>query len=122
MQAELEPRNAAYCWADKRAFQYLRFLGDKCKQHKDYKNIQIELRSIYIALCEMESDSLCDIQSDNLIKTCATYACLPTDTTKKHLDFLVQAGLLVRDSEAFDLLEVPEKYRQVRVQITDSDE
>jgi len=81
-------RNVAHLWADKRVLRFFR----KCPglEKKHYKN----LRSIYLALCEMDSDFGEGVKIGGFAKTVATYSGLHEDTIQQYLQILREVGLI----------------------------
>jgi len=78
----------AHLWADKRVLRFFR----KCPglEKKHYKN----LRSIYLALCEMDSDFGEGVKIGGFAKTVATYSGLHEDTIQQYLQILREVGLI----------------------------
>jgi hypothetical protein len=83
---EKRHRNVAHLWADKRVIRFFR----KNFEKKDYKN----LRSIYLALCEIESDFGENANIKGFTKTVSTYAGMGEDVTRKYLRALWKADLI----------------------------
>ena len=88
---KLRQRDMAHLWADKRVLRFFRHTFNK----KDYKN----LRNVYLALCEIDSDFTEERNSDtksihNLTKTCATYAGMDQGNVSEVLQFLRQIYLI----------------------------
>ena len=79
-------RNVAHLWADKRAMRFFR----KNFDNPHHKN----LRSIYLALCEMDSDFGEHTQIKSFVKTLSTYSGVYKDTARKYLNALHNAGII----------------------------
>lgn len=84
-------RNVAHLWSDKRIIRFLR----KNFSKQEYKN----LRNIYLALCEIDSD-FCETkhlpkrQLHSLIKTAATYAGMSSELTNSTMIKLRKLGFI----------------------------
>ena len=79
-------RNVAHLWADKRVTRFFR----KNFSKKDFKN----LRAIYLALCEMESDFGEGREIISFTKTLSTYSGISRDTLRPYLIALKKAELI----------------------------
>ena len=79
-------RNVAHLWADKQILRFFRFSFSK----KHYKN----LRTIYLALCEIDSDFGETVKLKGLVKTISTYAGLNRGTTTLYLHALQSAKII----------------------------
>ena len=79
-------RNVAHLWADKRVTRFFR----KNFSKKDSKN----LRAIYLALCEMESDFGEGQEIISFTKTLSTYSGISRDTLRPYLIALKKAKLI----------------------------
>jgi hypothetical protein len=84
---EKRHRNVAHLWADKQVIRFFRHHFEN-KQH--YKN----LRSIYLALCEIDSDFGEDVEIRSFSKTVAAYAGMDIDTVYPYLKALQKADLI----------------------------
>ncbi len=90
-KGEQHPRNVVHLWTDKRILRFFRhnFNGSH------YKN----LRSVYLALCEIDSDFGEGVQIKGFTKTVATYAGLYVDTIRSYLQALKEAGIANYEQE-----------------------
>ncbi len=79
-------RNVAHLWTDKRINRFFRKNFDK----RHYKN----LRLVYSALCEIDSDFGEDKKIGSLMKTLATYAGMDVDTIRPYVRALQKADLI----------------------------
>jgi hypothetical protein len=82
-------RKNPIAWWDKNVMRYLR-----SKYGKDKKTF-ILVRSVYLALCEIESD-FNDKPVNFFTKTIGTYAGLSRETAGKYINLLIQEGLIKR--------------------------
>ncbi|MCK9456783.1 MAG: hypothetical protein M0R31_05755 [Candidatus Riflebacteria bacterium] len=87
-------RDVAHLWADKRVVRFFRKNFDKV----DYKN----LRSIYLALCEIDSDFNEDAEICGFAKTVATYAGMNEGTVRPYLRALQKAGIIDFEQQNID--------------------
>jgi hypothetical protein len=83
---EKRHRNVAHFWCDK---QVVRFFRERFNT-KDYKN----LRSIYLALCEIDSDFGEGVEIRGFTKTVSTYSGTHIDTANPYLIALKRCGLI----------------------------
>ena len=83
---EKRHRSVAHLWADKRVVRLFR----KNFSKRDYKN----LRSTYLALCEIESDFTEGQQIKGFTKTVATYAGIGEELAFPCLRALRQGGFI----------------------------
>ena len=83
---EKRHRNIAHLWSDKQIMRFFRKNFDKTH----YKN----LRSIYLALCEIDSDFGESIEIRNFNKTVATYSGLYKNNVGKYLKALQKADII----------------------------
>ncbi len=79
-------RDVAHLWADKRAVRFFRKNFDKTH----YKN----LRSVYLALCEIDSDFREKSQINNFAKTVATYSGMGEETVGPYLRAFQKADII----------------------------
>ncbi len=79
-------RNVAHLWCDKQVIRFFRQNFDK----NDYKN----LRSVYLALCEIDSDFGENSDIYSFVKTVATYAGMNRNTVHPYLQALRNAGII----------------------------
>lgn len=79
-------RNVAHQWTDKRVNRFFR----KHFSKKHYKN----LRLIYSALCEIDSDFGEGVQICGLMKTIATYSGMNVDTIRPYVKALRKADII----------------------------
>lgn len=79
-------RDVAHLWADKRAMRFFR--KNFPKTH--YKN----LRSVYLALCEIDSDFREAAEIYGFTKTVATYTGMNIDTIRPYLQALKKATII----------------------------
>lgn len=79
-------RNVAHAWWDKRVVRFFRKKFDK----HHYKN----LRSVYLALCEVDSDFGETGEIRGFTKTIATYAGMSEDTIRPYLRALQKADII----------------------------
>ena len=80
-------RNVAHLWADK---QVIRFFRHNFQNKQHYKN----LRSIYLALCEIDSDFGEGVEIRSFSQTVATYAGMDVVTVYPYLKALQKANLI----------------------------
>ena len=84
-------RNIAHIWADKRILRFFR----KTLPKLDYKNV----RNVYLALCEIDSDFVEERNSETksihaLTNTCVTYAGMDQAIVSQALQYLKIIGLI----------------------------
>ena len=79
-------RNVAHLWADKQVIRFFR----KYFEPIMYKN----LRSVYLALCEMDSDFGQGSQINAFTSTVGTYAGMDVDTIRPYLLALKESGII----------------------------
>lgn len=84
-------RNVAHLWVDKQTIRYFR----KNYLKAYYKNF----RSIYVALCEMDSDFGERKRIRGFTKTVSTYAGMGEATTRKYLKALCELDLIDYEQE-----------------------
>ena len=84
-------RNTAHLWADKQVVRFFRHNYPKI----DYKN----LRSIYLALCEVDSDFGEGKPINSFIKTVCTYSGMNRNVVNKYLVHLRDLRLIDYDQE-----------------------
>ena len=80
-------RNTAHLWADKHV---IRFFRQNFQNKQQYKN----LRSIYLALCEIDSDFGEGTDIKSFSQTVATYAGMDIGTVLPYLKALQKADLI----------------------------
>src|ERR687886_2113596 len=80
-------RKNPIAWWDKHAVRYLRTKYGKTKK------TFLMLRSVYLALCEIESD-FADKPITFFTKTVGTYAGLSREAAGKYINLLVKEGLI----------------------------
>lgn len=80
---EKRKRDVAHLWADKRIMRFFRRNFNKLH----YKN----LRSVYLALCEIDSDFRETGEITNFTRTVATYAGMNENTVRPYLRALCRA-------------------------------
>jgi|GEM_PF-5624278 len=79
-------RDIAHLWSDKRIMRFFRNNFDKTH----YKN----LRSVYLALCEIDSDFKERGEIHGFTKTVSTYTGMHKDTIRPYLKALKKAGMI----------------------------
>src|SRR4051794_18062087 len=82
-------RKNPIAWWDKNAMRYLRK-----KYGKDKKTFVI-LRSVYLALCEIESD-FAEAPINSFTKTVGAYAGVSREAAGKYINLLIGEGLIAR--------------------------
>jgi len=91
MSQEKRHRNVAHLWADKRVLRFFR-------KHPMFRLLHPKqrgsLRSVYIALCEMDSDFGEGAIIKGFAKTVSTYSGLGADSVGQYLRALRNAGLV----------------------------
>jgi len=83
---EKRKRDVAHLWADKRIMRFFRRNFNKLH----YKN----LRSVYLALCEIDSDFRETGEITNFTRTVATYAGMNENTVRPYLRALCRADII----------------------------
>lgn len=79
-------RNVAHLWADKQVIRFFRHNFSTLH----YKN----LRSVYLALCEIDSDFGENIPINSFVKTVATYSGMNVDTIRPYLRAMQRIDLI----------------------------
>ena len=87
-------RNVAHLWADKRVIRFFR----KTFAKTHYKN----LRSVYLALCEIDSDFGEGAEIRSFAKTVATYAGMNEGTVRPYLRALQKADIIDYEQQNVD--------------------